>query len=211
MSRYVVVSDVSHVLQLKDEALFCRNWMYSHVSDHSGASHGVQVTNALVRLGPCSSAGKESFVARVSETLGAMETNEELIKLRPGSEALWCQRRSLFFILFRTITQFGAECLRLDSSDWSVVEDVGWTVVEAKNAASIDEHCENMKDSLNCALFRLNSFDRSGLNSIESFIALVLVKERLLCSRCCADKGAWNFSEQKKFAMRYILYIIFMV
>ena len=169
------------------------------------------MTKALAKLGHSGSDGKEAFIARVTETMCAMETNEELIKLRPGSEALWCQRRSLFSILFKKITEFAIEGLQLDSSDWAVLRDADWACGDDENTASIDEHCASLKESLLCYLLSLNSHDTSEKKSIESFIARLLLKERLLCSRSCADKTAWNFLQQKKYAFRYILYIIFLV
>lgn len=119
--------DISYPYQIEDELFFTRDWLKSHVSDHSAVNHRIQVINQILLNaellshvsnplvpgdGPEAEAEAEAETAHTEGNnltqqlrfLASMFMHSaEVITTRPGHEALWCLRRSLLEILFQTI------------------------------------------------------------------------------------------------------------
>ena len=185
------------VSQLANEASLCRAWLYSHISDHSASNHGVQILLSSLSSSDIVSVDSEHInTQHVVEIINSLNSNQELIQLRPGSEALWCQRRSLFRVLLsdKGLMLSSYSNLTIDIED-SVVS-LSWIDIDTDG-----ENADPIDTSISC-----NSKDES-----ISVLQKILLHENQLYIACCGKKDAWSWEAQKKFARRYILFILYTV
>lgn len=189
--------------------------MYSHVSDHSAASHAVQVLRFFVGAAPRALTESEDAERSVNIIIGGLLTNQELICQRPGSEALWCQRRSIIGYLLQILRTIRGNLITAAAhSDLSVLKVIDWSfkITSIDCTYPVDDYVEvlssDVKESLPSLHF--NSVD-SIHQDIESFLVQFIAAEYSFCCKCCNASDAWNYEAQKKYAHRYILFLLILV
>lgn len=155
--------------------------------------------------------GIAPYASAVKRVLEGLVMNAELIELRPGSEALWCQRRAMLRYLLECIhSGVGAAPTALSRrcGDDSSISELDWSfdVLSGENSAERDSGSKIKAESADVCVMM---FDEGV--SVSVFMKEVLKKEYNFCRRCCTDTDAWNFESQGRFAIRYSLYLLFSV
>jgi hypothetical protein len=211
---YIYIS-TSTSIQLASETAFCRDWLYAHVSDHSAASHGVQVMRqrCLLRQGELEEI--PFLIFSVNNIISALSTNQELIQQRPGSEALWCQRRAIFRVLADTLRSLTRLPQRLQGaapppasasgSDWPAAAAIDWTCGSSSSSSSSSSGSNGSSGSGSSAD---GSMSMAADVSAEAFLGRLLLGEQGFCAARCAERGAWSYPAQRRHALRYLLYIL---
>lgn len=226
MHRLWVMKYMSR-FQLEDELFFTKAWLQGHVSDHSAVNHRLQVIrHILTQPGALSyvvqgtngvqePAGEVLWVAFLEQQF--LES-EELIRKRPGHEALWYLRRSLLELLLVR----ASEALYDDKAHWY---ELGEQVVTAELVAALSLSAEataeatgticNTTTSGNQAFAQLALVLSSPPVSTttptpdaSSWLATLLSYEVQLARHCVDHTEAWDYAAQRTMATRYAAFLL---
>ena len=209
--------------QLEDELFFTRDWLHAHVSDHSAVNHRIQVVRQITRqhetlsyiMATCNPGIPNLYVPFLELIFSE---SEQLVRSRPGHEALWCLRRSLLELLFVKV------CTSLNDKDGNVslhmLGKMGITREESSSFSwplhGVDEIGRPPIDSsstnqsftmLNSTLRTSNSFICTK-KDVLSWVLSLLAHEMRLVWGCVDDETAWDYAAQRAMATRYAAFLL---
>jgi len=227
MHRLWVMKYMSR-FQLEDELFFTKTWLQSHVSDHSAVNHRLQVirhiltqpeTLAYIVEGATGAQESVEEVLWVTFVEQQFQESEELIRKRPGHEALWYLRRSLLELLFVK----ASEALILSKIP---LQELGEQAVSAELVASLSLTAEGTgtadgSTSTDSGIARCRAFTQlactllpspasAATSSIDAsgWLAKLLSYEMRLARHGVNHTDAWDYAAQRTMATRYAAFLL---
>jgi hypothetical protein len=219
--------------QLEDELAFTKEWLYSHVSDHSAVNHRIQVIVHILACPrtlpyivkdvppPSTEAPPPTLTAEDTLRLSTellcrmLAESEELLTSRPGHESLWSLRRALWEMLLTHTARY----LQGQGGADSVLESLGDQTVEV---ASVESNTELAGSNLAVIGAALADFviqcrsagaqtaadDRPDGRLAQCVCKLVAYELRLV--EVCSDEAsaAWDGAMQSLLAARYAAFLL---
>lgn len=219
-------------LQIEEELYFTKAWLQNHVSDHSAVNHRIQVikrimadAEVLSHVVQCEiqcAIADETFAMQIRFLSSMFAHSAEVITSRPGHESLWCLRRSLLEILFRSVeTQCGAGG---PSSRTIQQRFASLSVTESQFAdlcvyrSSVINECTKKGDATTISFDCLSSCicgDSStecplptGTTPLGTWLLSFLASEMRLVRACVQDDSAWDYAAQRLMALRYAAFLL---
>jgi hypothetical protein len=147
----------------------------------------------------------QHIVLSLNEIHRQLGINCELIKGRPGSETIFCQRRLLFnmmtlnlFKLFQYVNK------PLQPFIWSGIADLRVIVdIQSDEKSPTSIFPIKFDDSAGCL-----TDCRDMVVQFEDILLNLILQEDKICYECQNDDDVWNYDGQLKYSSRYMIYIL---
>ncbi len=218
----------------EQEQEYAQQWLLTHTSDHCAANYWLQVVKGQgqrQRLAGCGATASPpgADLAALCRPSGPLLQSAQLITQRPGSEALWCMRRSVLELFLERLRELCGslslplplDCRVGDSVDahvpvpaWLSVDGAAEAEAEADGAdgaeegaalaAAVASLCRGLGQEIASASVSCAS---PALVVLET----LLRQELQFVRRCCTDITAWSFQQQRALAIRYGSFCLFAV